>query len=61
MMRPDKALLGDKVGDYDGAKVGGLIALIWGLVLCTIHNEMGLQIAWLGGGMMLGKCWKENT
>lgn len=60
-MRPDKALLGDKVGDYDGAKVAGFIALIWGLVLCTIHNELGLQIAFLGGGMMLGKCWRENT
>jgi hypothetical protein len=60
-MRPDKALLGDKVGDYDGAKVAGFGLLI----ICAIGYFMqldGWQTFMYGGGsMILGKCWKENT
>jgi len=60
-MRADKALLGDKVGDYDCAKAAGIFLLI----VCAIGFFMQLPgwetMMYGGGGMILGKCIRENT
>lgn len=60
-MRADKALLGDKVGDYDGSKIAGMLLII----VCIIGYFMQLPgwetLMYGGGGMILGKCIRENT
>ena len=60
-MRPDKAALGDKVGDYDGAKIAGAVSLIISFIGFFMQIPEW-QILFYGGGMMIGvKCWRENT
>ena len=60
-MRADKALLGDKVGDYDGAKIAGAIAIIVSFVGFFMQLPGWETIFYGGGGMILGKCLRENT
>ena len=36
-MRPDKAILGDKVGDYDGGKVVGVVLVIVSIIGCFMQ------------------------
>lgn len=56
-----KSMFSDREWDADGCKIAGFIALIWGCVLCTLHNEYGVQLALFGGGMMGAKALRENT
>lgn len=56
-----KSMFSDREWDADGCKIAGFIIAIWGCVLCSLHNEMGLQLVWAGGGMMGVKAWRENT
>jgi len=54
-------MFSDKEWDADGCKIAGFIALIWGCVLLTMHNELGQNLVLVGGGMIAGKAIRENT
>lgn len=56
-----QSMFSDKEWDADGCKIAGFIIAIWGCVLCSISNEMGVQLALIGGGMIAGKSLRENT
>lgn len=60
-MRFDKAILGDKVGDYDGGKVVGVLLVIVSIVGYFMQLQGWETMLYGGGGMILGKCLRENT
>ena len=60
-MRPDKAILGDKVGDLDGSKVVGVLLVIVSVVGYFMQLPGWETMLYGGGGMILGKCLRENT
>lgn len=61
MKKVIQSMFSDKEWDADGCKVAGFIALIWGCVLMTIHNDLGRELVLVGGGMIAGKAIRENT
>lgn len=60
-MRPDKAIFGDKVGDYDGGKVVGFLLVIVSIIGYFMQLQGWETMLYGGGGMILGKVLRENT
>ena len=56
-----KAIFGDKDFDLDGAKIIGAVLVTVGIIGFFMQKSGWETMLYTGGGMILGKCIRENT
>lgn len=55
------SIIGDKEFDPDAAKILGILLCIVGCVGFFRGTAGWETMLYTGGGLVIGKCWRENT